>query len=74
MEWRLRTQGIEPERAASTAASLEEAFARFPNWTISVAHERELRTCLYKALVTLGVEEVVIWSDRILDLIRRAVE
>ena len=74
VEWWLRTQGIEPERAAQTAASLEEAFAGFPNWSISRADERELRTRLYKALMILDVKEVVAWADRILDLLRRAVE
>ena len=74
VEWWLRTQGLEAEKAARTAASLEEAFSRFPNWTISVADERELRTYLYKALLDLGVEEVVAWADRILDLLRRAAE
>jgi len=53
---------------------LEEAFAYFQNWIISVADERELRTRLYKALLALGVEEVVPWAVRILDLIRRASE
>ena len=74
VEWWLRTQGIEVEKAAQTAASLEEAFTRFPNWSISVADERELRTRLYKALMTLGVQEVVAWANRILDLLRRAAE
>ena len=74
VEWWLRTQGTEAEKAAQTAASLEEAFARFPNWTISVADERELRTRLYKALLSLGVKEIVAWADRILDLLRRAIE
>ncbi len=74
VEWWLRTQGIEAEKAAQTAASLEEAFTRFPNWSISVADERELRTRLYKALMTLGVQEVVAWANRILDLLRRAAE
>ena len=76
VEWWLRTQGVEAEKAAQTAASLEEAFARFPNWIISVADERELRTHLYKALMSLGVheEEVVAWANRILDLLRRAAE
>ncbi|MBO9382440.1 MAG: HsdR family type I site-specific deoxyribonuclease [Roseiflexus sp.] len=74
VEWWLRTQGVEAEKAAQTAASLEEAFALFPNWLISVADERELRTRLYKALLVLGVEEVIPWANRILDLLRRAAE
>jgi type I restriction enzyme R subunit len=74
VEWWLRTQGVEAEKAAQTAASLEEAFALFPNWLISVADERELRTRLYKALLALGVEEVIPWANRILDLLRRAAE
>jgi len=74
VEWWLRTQGIEAEKAAQTAASLEEAFALFPNWIITIADERELRTRLYKALMTLGVQEVVAWANRILDLLRRAAE
>jgi type I restriction enzyme R subunit len=74
VEWWLRTQGIEAEKAAQTAASLEEVFALFPNWIISIADERELRTRLYKALLVLGVEEVIPWADRILDLLRRAAE
>jgi type I restriction enzyme R subunit len=76
VEWWLRTQGIEAEKAAQTAASLEEAFASFPNWTISTADERELRTSLYKALLAVGVDdkEVVAWADRILELLRRAAE
>jgi type I restriction enzyme R subunit len=76
VEWWLRTQGVEAEKAAQTAASLEEAFARFPNWIISVADERELRPHLYKALMSLGIheEKVVAWATRILDLLRRAAE
>jgi type I restriction enzyme R subunit len=74
VEWRLLAQNIEAEKAAQTAALLEEAFAYFQNWIISVADERELRTRLYKALLALGVEEVVPWAVRILDLIRRASE
>jgi len=74
VEWWLRTQGIEPAQAAQSAASLEEAFALFPHWTISAADERELRTRLYKDLIALGVKEVVAWADRILDLLRRAAE
>jgi type I restriction enzyme, R subunit len=76
VEWWLRTQGVEAEKAAQTAASLEEAFARFPNWIINVADERELRTRLYKALMSLGIheEKVVAWATRILDLLRRAAE
>jgi hypothetical protein len=52
----------------------KKPFTRFPNWSISVADERELRTRLYKALMTLGVQEVVAWANRILDLLRRAAE
>jgi type I restriction enzyme R subunit len=74
VEWWLRTQGVEAEKAAQTATSLEEAFALFPNWLITVADERELRTRLYKALLVLGVEEVIPWANRILDLLRRAAE
>jgi type I restriction enzyme R subunit len=72
VEWWLRTQGVEPSKAGQTAASLEDALAQFPNWTISEADERELRTRLYKVLLALGVKEVVPWADRILDLLRRA--
>jgi type I restriction enzyme R subunit len=77
VEWWLRTQGVEAEKAAQTAASLEEAFARFPNWSINIADERELRLTLYKALMSLGIHEeevVVAWANRILDLLRRAAE
>jgi type I restriction enzyme R subunit len=74
VEWRLRAQNIETEKAAQTAALLEEAFAHFQNWIISVADECELHTRLYKALLALGVEEVVPWAVRILDLLRRASE
>jgi len=71
VEWWLRTQGVVSADAAQTAASLEEAFAHFPNWTIIEADERELRNRLYKALLDLDVKEVVAWADRILDLLRR---
>jgi len=74
VEWWLRTQNIEAEKASQTAALLEEAFALFPNWTISVTDERELRTRLYKVLMPLGVKEIVTWANRILELLRRAVE
>ncbi|WP_448381107.1 type I restriction endonuclease subunit R, partial [Gloeomargarita sp.] len=54
----------------------QEAFALFPNWTTIRAEERELRTRLYKALLTLGVKdkEVVAWANRILALLRKAAE
>ena len=74
VEWWLRTQKVEPEKAEQTAASLEEAFASFPNWAISIADEGKLRTRLYKALLDLGVKEVVAWANRILDLLQRAAE
>jgi len=74
VEWWLRTQHIEAEKASQAAASLEEAFVQFRNWMVSTADERELRHCLYSALLQLGVEKVVDWADRILELLRRAAE
>jgi hypothetical protein len=41
---------------------------------VSTADERELRHCLYSALLQLGVKKVVDWADRILELLRRAAE
>ncbi len=74
VEWWLRTQGVESAVAAHTAASLEEAFTSYPNWSFSNADERELRKRLYKVLLDIGVSEVVVWGNRILDLLRRAVD
>jgi type I restriction enzyme R subunit len=74
VEWWLRTQHIEAEKASQAAASLEEAFVQFRNWMVSTADERELRHCLYSALLQLGVKKVVDWADRILELLRRAAE
>lgn len=74
VEWWLRTQNIEAEKASQSAALLEEAFKQFPNWTIIKQDESRLREQLYKVLMALDVQEVVAWADRILDLLRRAAE
>jgi len=76
VEWWLRTQNVEAGKATQAATSLENAFTRFPNWMISEADERELRTRIYKALLALGAreEDVVPWAKSIFELLRRLAE
>jgi type I restriction enzyme R subunit len=70
--WWLRVQkGWEVKNAEALAASLEAAFKEFPHWSVSKAHERELRKSLYLELIHAGVKDVVAWTDEILTLLRR---
>ncbi len=53
---------------------MERAFADFPHWINSPRQESELRRELYKALLEVGISDVVPWADAILNLLRRAAE
>jgi hypothetical protein len=61
--WWLRTQGIDTEQAAQTTVSPAEAFTRFPNRSIGVVDECDLRTRPYHALMTLGIQDVVVRAE-----------
>jgi len=54
------------------AQSMELTLAEFPHWMTNRQQEGQLRAQLYRALLTIGVTEVVPWADAILNLLRRA--
>lgn len=72
VEWWLRTRQVTPQQAMQVAQSMELALAEFPHWMTNRQQEGQLRAQLYRALLTLGVTEVVPWADAILNLLRRA--
>ncbi len=77
LEWWLRMREVQADLAHCIAEQLEEAFRKYPHWSRSAAHERELRKQLYKVLLeNLGkkVNTVVEWTDQILNSLRRASE
>lgn len=74
VEWWLRTHQVAAERATQVAQRMERAFADFPHWINSPRQESELRRELYKALLEVGISDVVPWADAILNLLRRAAE
>ncbi|MBC7185673.1 MAG: type I restriction endonuclease subunit R, partial [Calditrichaeota bacterium] len=74
VEWWLRTHQVSPEQARQVAQTMESAFAAFPHWLSSRQQESELRRELYKALLDVGISDVVAWADAILNLLRRAAE
>lgn len=74
VEWWLRTHQIDPRQAIQAAQMMETAFSQFPYWMTSRKQESELRARLYKALMTIGVENIVAWADAILNLLRKASE
>lgn len=57
--------------AGRLAAALEPIFRQFPHWAASSHQERKLRRALYKALIEVGVREMVAWADEMLTLLRR---
>lgn len=74
VEWWLRTRQIDPGQALQVAQAMETAFTEFPHWMNNRRQEGDLRTRLYRALLDIGVREVVPWADAILNLLRRAAE
>jgi len=72
VEWWLRTRQVTPQQAMQVAQSMELALAEFPHWMTNRQQEGQLRAQLYRALLTIGVTEVVPWADAILNLLRRA--
>ncbi|WP_243027222.1 type I restriction endonuclease subunit R [Thermus albus] len=74
VEWWLRTHQVDPEKASQVAQVMEAAFNSLPHWMDSQEQERELRKDLYKALMEIGVAEVVAWANAILNLLRRAAQ
>ena len=74
VEWWLRGREVSREQATRVAQDMETAFAELPHWMRDRRQEGELRARLYKALLGIGVVEVVRWADAILNLLRRAAE
>jgi len=73
--WWLRVQKeMDAKQAERLAASVEPAFREFPHWTVSGAHERELRKKIYRELIDAGVKDVVAWADEMLTLLRKAAQ
>lgn len=74
VEWWLRGRQVDPQQARQIAQDMEAAFTDLPHWMTSRQQESDLRARLYKALLKIGVAEVVPWADAILKLLRRAAE
>lgn len=73
VEWWLRVEKRMDDTAARQLATVvEQALRDLPHWTTSQQQERELRRRFYKALVEAGVNDVVRWTDEMLDLLRGA--
>ena len=70
--WAQVQKGLPKTKAEHLAAAVEPAFRQFPHWSTSSHQERELRKMLYKALIEIGIREVVAWADEMLTLLRRA--
>jgi type I restriction enzyme, R subunit len=68
--WYLKSEGIEgAERVAREASA---AFSEHPYWRQSEGQEREVRTALYKALISAGAKDVVKQTSGLLRMLRGA--
>lgn len=69
--WYLRREGV--VQADVLAREVARALEHFPHWRRTQDQEREVRKCLYKALLKAGVEQeqVVELAERLLTLLRR---
>ncbi|MEJ5247681.1 MAG: HsdR family type I site-specific deoxyribonuclease [Caldilinea sp.] len=74
VEWWLRTHQVSPAAAGRVAQAMEAAFVAWPHWMVNQRQEGEVRGRLYKALLDIGVQDVVAWADAMLNLLRRAAE
>lgn len=74
VEWWLRTHQVSPAAASRVAQAMEAAFTAWPHWMVNQRQEGEVRGRLYKALLDIGVQDVVVWADAMLNLLRRAAE
>jgi type I restriction enzyme R subunit len=74
VEWWLRTHQVSPAAASRVAQAMEAAFVAWPHWMVNQRQEGEVRGRLYKALLDIGVQDVVVWADAMLNLLRRAAE
>jgi len=72
--WPRVQKEMSEEQAEQIARAVEPSFQKFPHWSRSAAQERELRRSLYKALIDVGVPDVVAWTDGMLTLLRRVSE
>ena len=66
--WLLSRVGV--ENAEQIARQIESAMATYPHWRTSQQHERELRTEIYKALLT-KVGDPVAFVERLFQVLRR---
>lgn len=65
--WYLDQQGI--EKADEIAKAAAEAFEENPHWKSTGTQEQEVRTALYKALISAGVDGVVDVAQNILKML-----
>ncbi|MEJ5251085.1 MAG: HsdR family type I site-specific deoxyribonuclease [Armatimonadota bacterium] len=72
--WARMQKGMSPAEAEELATRISSVFQQFPHWSISAQQERELRKALYKALKEVGVQELVAWTDEMLNLLRRVAQ
>ena len=65
----LKNEGV--SRALEVATLIEVAFQRHPHWKRSDRQAQELRRALYRALIDIGVENVVERVQRIMRVLKR---
>lgn len=70
--WLLRRANVSDPEAA--ARSMAEAFEQHPHWASSAAHERAVRTALYKTLLASGLsaDDVAALAQQVMNVVRRA--
>lgn len=67
--WLLKREKV--EKAEPIARQATKAFERFPHWKHSADQERQVRTALYKALISVGVDDLEL-VDHLLQVLGRA--
>jgi len=68
--WYLKSEGV--AGAEKVAREASAAFSEHPYWRQSESHEREVRTALYKALLSAGVKNVVKQTNDLFTMLRGA--
>jgi type I restriction enzyme, R subunit len=68
--WFLKSKGV--GGAEQVARQVAAAFSEHPYWRQSESHEREVRTALYKALLSAGAKNVVKQTNDLFAMLRTA--
>lgn len=67
--WLLKRDGV--EQAEEVAQAAAGAFSRYPHWRTAPEQEREVRMAMYKALLHANVQELTVFVDRVILMLRR---